>query len=74
MSMKRRALFILFPLGLMLVAMLALPAFLKALPSRYLARLPEPLQEIGAPAVTSPILPTAAAPAAIDVLLQTEDG
>jgi tetratricopeptide (TPR) repeat protein len=72
--MKRRALLILFPLGLMLVAMLALPAFLKALPSRYLARLPEPLQEIGAPAVTSPILPTAAAPAAIDVLLQTEDG
>jgi tetratricopeptide (TPR) repeat protein len=73
MAMTRRALIILFPLGLMLVAMLALPAFLKALPSRYLARLPEPLQEMGAPAVTSPILPTAAAPLSARALLQIED-
>jgi hypothetical protein len=70
--MKRRVLVFFLPLGLLLLAMLALPAFLKALPSRYLARLPEPLQEIGAPAVTSPILPTAVAPLTAGTLLQTE--
>jgi tetratricopeptide (TPR) repeat protein len=74
--MKRRALLIFLPLSLLLVAMLALPAFLKALPSRYLARLPEPLQEIGAPAITSPILPTAVvtavSPLSAGALLQIE--
>lgn len=65
--------FIFIPIGLLLVIMLALPAFLKALPSRYLARLPEPLQEMGAPAVTSPILPTAVAPLSAAALLQIDE-
>ena len=65
--------FIFIPIGLLLVIMLVLPAFLKALPSRYLARLPEPLQEMGAPAVTSPILPTAVAPLSAAALLQIDE-
>ena len=70
--MKKRGLLLFIPLGLLLVGLLVMPTFLKALPSRYLARLPQPLQEMGAPAVTSPILPTAVAPLSASALLQIE--
>ncbi len=57
--MKRRG-FLIIPLILMAMGMLAMPSLLRAIPSRYVARLPEPLQQLGAPRDQAPILPTAA--------------
>jgi tetratricopeptide (TPR) repeat protein len=69
-TMKRRG-FLLFPVILMVVGMLAMPSFLRAIPSRYVARLPEPLQQLGAPRDQAPILPTAAASTDASDLLQS---
>lgn len=71
---KRRLLFLVIVLllsgGLLVGGGLPL---LKAIPPRYVARLPEPLQAIAAPADPDPILPTAAAPVNADSLLQSAD-
>ena len=47
---------------------LSIPAILKAMPSRYVARLPEPLQQLGLPETSAPILPTAAVAADLSLL------
>lgn len=47
-----------------------LPAILKATPSRYVARLPEPVQALGERGDGVPILPTVAAPENVSVLLE----
>ena len=49
-------------IGLVLVAILAMPSVLKAIPPRYVARLPEPLQQMAVPEQGPPILPTIAKP------------
>lgn len=60
-----------FMVGLLLViGILATPFILRAIPPRYLARLPQPLQEIGAPPDPTPILPTVAVTADLSLLLQ----
>ena len=46
-----------------------LPALLKAMPSRYVARLPEPVQALGERGDGAPLLPTVAAPVDAAVLL-----
>jgi hypothetical protein len=59
-------------LGLLLAGIISvwlLPAILRALPTRYAMRLPEPLQALALPADPTPILPTVAAPVAVDGLL-----
>ncbi|MDX1416252.1 MAG: C39 family peptidase [Candidatus Promineifilaceae bacterium] len=54
---------LLIPLATILILMIwALPALLKAIPDRYIARLPEPMQELGLPEERNPILPTVASP------------
>ncbi len=56
-----------------LIALWAVPSILKAMPDRYVARLPEPLAELGAPAVQAPTLPTAEiAMSATDLLAQND--
>ncbi len=60
--MKKRSLLVLLPLTLLVGLILAGPTLLRAMPSRYVARLPEPLQQWGAPRDQAPILPTAAQP------------
>lgn len=47
-----------------------LPTLLKAMPSRYVARLPEPLQVLGARGDGVPILPTVSVPVTAAALLQ----
>jgi tetratricopeptide (TPR) repeat protein len=47
----------------------AVPAILQAMPSRYVARLPEPLQQLGQPPEQAPTLPTVAAPVSAQALL-----
>lgn len=69
---KRRILSLLF----ILVAMMGLffwqlPTLLKAMPSRYVARLPESLQTLGARGDGVALLPTVAAPADAAALLQS---
>lgn len=54
-----------------MVGLLATPTILRAVPPRYLARLPKPIQDIGAPPQTVAILPTAAATANVALLLNT---
>jgi tetratricopeptide (TPR) repeat protein len=49
--------------------MLAVPTLLRAIPSRYVARLPESLQQLGAPRNQVAILPTIAMPDAARTLL-----
>lgn len=57
-----------------IAAIALLPVALKAIPTRYVMRLPEPLQAMALPADPTPILPTAAAPvSAADQLLMTGD-
>ena len=58
--MRKRGLFLLLPILLLGGLTLSLPAILRATPSRYVARLPEPLQKLGAPRDQAPILPTPA--------------
>ena len=60
--MRKRSLILLLPLLLLIGMVLAIPALLRAMPSRYVARLPEPLQQWGAPRSQAPILPTVAQP------------
>ncbi len=62
---------LLVPLLIILAFMVwALPALLKAVPDRYVARLPEPLQQLGLPEEREAILPTVARPVqARDLLL-----
>ncbi len=50
----------------------AVPALLKAVPDRYVMRLPEPLHSLGLPENEVAILPTVPGPAAADTLLQPE--
>ncbi len=54
-----------------MAGLLATPTILRAVPPRYLARLPKPIQDIGAPPQTVAILPTAAATANVALLLNT---
>ena len=62
-------------IGLIIIAIFALPIALKAIPPRYAARyLPEPLQAMAAPQQDSPILPTVAQQADISLLLNDEAG
>jgi tetratricopeptide (TPR) repeat protein len=49
--------------------LLATPVMLKAVPPRYLARLPKPIQDIGAPKQTVATLPTIAVTADLSILL-----
>lgn len=59
-------------LGLLLAGIIAvwlLPSMLRAIPTRYAMRLPEPLKAMALPPDPTPILPTAAAPAAVAGLL-----
>ncbi len=49
----------------------ATPAFIRALPDRYVMRLPEPLQKYGLPEDNTPLLPTTAAPQTAVSLLPT---
>lgn len=46
-----------------------LPSIMRTLPTRYAMRLPTPLQALALPADPTPILPTAAAPVAVEGLL-----
>lgn len=59
-------------LGLLLAGIITvslLPSILRALPTRYAMRLPQPLQALALPADPTPILPTVAAPVAAAGLL-----
>ncbi len=59
-------------LGLLLAGIITvwlLPSILRAVPTRYAMRLPEPLQALALPADPTPILPTVAAPEAAAGLL-----
>ena len=47
------------------------PALIKALPDRYVLRLPEPLQKYGLPEDTVALLPTTVAPQAAELLILT---
>ena len=53
--------------------MWSLPTILKAIPSRYVARMPEPMQALGERGDGVPILPTAAAPGNPALLLAESD-
>lgn len=70
--MFKRRLFYLAAACLLMISLFfwQLPTLLKAMPSRYVARLPEPLQALGARGDGVAILPTVAAPAAVADLLQ----
>lgn len=67
--MGRRAIFLGLLVGLLLLGALAAPALLRAVPPRYLARLPQPLQAYGPPEQTVALLPTVAATADLSHLL-----
>lgn len=69
-SMKK-VLWLVLPLLFLSGFIFSLPPLLRALPGRYLARLPEPLQEWGAPRDQAPILPTLAQPVNAAALLAT---
>lgn len=69
--MAKRGVLLLLPVVILLAAFfLLLPAALRAIPSRYLARMPQPLQQLGAPRDQSPILPTVAVAADSSDLLR----
>ncbi|MCA9936358.1 MAG: C39 family peptidase [Ardenticatenaceae bacterium] len=67
--MKKRGLLLLLPMVLLVGLIFSVPAILRATPSRYVARLPEPLQKLGAPREQAPLLPTAAPPVNAAALL-----
>ncbi len=69
-SMKK-VLWLALPLLLLGGFIFSLPPLLRALPGRYLARLPEPLQAWGAPRDQGPVLPTLAQPVNAAALLAT---
>ncbi|MCB9434182.1 MAG: C39 family peptidase [Ardenticatenaceae bacterium] len=68
--MMRKLRLLILPL-LLLIGLIIwlLPTLLKTIPSRYLVRLPEPLQQLGLPDDQTPILPTVASPVNADALL-----
>lgn len=68
--MVKRGYLYLLPVVFVVAAALLLPAALRAVPPRYLARMPEPLQQLGAPRDQSPILPTVAVAADAGNLLR----
>ena len=68
--MRRYVFVLLALLGIGLLSLWQLPTILKAMPSRYVARLPEPLQALGERGSGVAILPTVAAPANAENLLQ----
>ena len=58
------------PLILLLIILVwAVPSILKAMPDRYVMRLPEPLQKLGLPESHEAILPTVEHPVAVQNLL-----
>ncbi len=68
---KRRVLYLIAALLLMTAVFFwQLPAILKAMPSRYVARLPQPLQDLGERGDGVAILPTVAAPVEVAALLR----
>jgi hypothetical protein len=67
--MGRKSIILLLLFGLSLVVLLATPSLLRAIPPRYLARLPQPLQAFGEPEQEVAILPTVAVTADISRLL-----
>lgn len=69
--MRKRNLLILPLLLLIGLLIWLLPTLLKTIPSRYLVRLPEPLQQIGLPDDQTPILPTISSPVGANALLGT---
>lgn len=69
MGSKKRIIWAVLPIIILLVLFWQVPALLKAVPSRYVARLPEPVQALGERGDGVPILPTAAAPEEAAVLL-----
>lgn len=69
----KRIFWLALPLLLIGSLVLSLPPMLRALPSRYLARLPEPVQKWGAPRDQVPILPTLAVPVNAIALLGSPD-
>lgn len=71
--MSRRRLLITLVL-LSLAGMLAVPAILRAIPSRYVARLPEPFQQLGAPRDQAAILPTVIVSVDASILLEGTEG
>ena len=68
--MRRYVFVLLALLGIGLLSLWQLPTILKAMPSRYVARLPEPLQALGERGSGVAILPTVAAPTNVESLLQ----
>lgn len=64
----------LLPLLILLILLIwAVPALLKAMPDRYVMRLPEPLQQIGLPESKAALLPTVERPSETQNLLLPED-
>ncbi len=57
---------------LAIVLIWAVPSILKAMPDRYIMRLPEPLQKLGLPENEVALLPTVARPAEVQNLLLAE--
>lgn len=70
--MRKRKWWFLAPVLLVVLLLGTAPVALRRLPSRYLVRLPEPIQAWGLPADPTPILPTVARPAAAASLLEEE--
>ncbi|MCB8968315.1 MAG: C39 family peptidase [Ardenticatenaceae bacterium] len=60
--MKKRWVWLWVPIVLLGLLIWSVPALLRAMPDRYVARLPEPLQQLGAPQTESAVLPTLAQP------------
>jgi tetratricopeptide (TPR) repeat protein len=69
----RRIYFLIPLLFLLLILIWAVPAMIKAMPDRYVMRLPEPLQKLGLPDNQVDLLPTAERPVEVQNLLLPED-
>lgn len=67
----KRIFWLALPLLLIGSLVISLPPLLRAMPSRYLARLPEPVQKWGAPRDQAPTLPTLVQPPNAAALLAT---
>jgi tetratricopeptide (TPR) repeat protein len=65
----KRGIIILLVGTAVVLALLATPMMIKAVPPRYLSRLPQPIQDIGAPKQEVAILPTVAVTADLSILL-----
>ncbi|MEM7111585.1 MAG: C39 family peptidase [Chloroflexota bacterium] len=72
--MRKLILFVLPIIVLIGLIIWLTPLLLKRIPSRYVARLPEPLQQLGAPEEQVPILPTVASPVNANLLLGSGQG